>query len=112
MVEIKIGEVKVGEKTTPSPTPTPKPPTPKSPSEWLDEHIKVVNKVNEYARLGKCVTADRIALDLNLDVEVVKTHLELIAIDKGAVKVADVQGQGVYCPVGLINKFIEDLKSL
>jgi len=112
MVRVRIGTVKVT-KPTPTPTPpTPTPPKPTTPTEWFDRHVTIRRKVLEYAKIGKCITPSMIAKDLNLDVDTVKTHLEVMSVDKGAVKVADVQGEGVYCISELINKMIEDLKKL
>ena len=112
---IKIAEAKVeAPPTPPTPTPTPPPtPTPSpvlTPEEWLNQHLRVKNKVDEYASRGICVTPDTIARELNLSEDVVIAHLEVMKADDDAKDVAEIDGKKVYCSYNLIRKLLEDMK--
>jgi len=111
---IKIAEAKIeAPPTQPQPTPTPSPtpsPTVLTPEEWLNQHLRVKNKVDEYASRGICVTPDVIAKELNLSEDTVLTHLEVMKADEDAKDVAEVNGKKVYCSYNLIRKLLDEMK--
>jgi len=108
---IKIAEAKIEAPTQPQPTPTPTPsPTVLTPEEWLNQHLRVKNKVDEYASRGICVTPDVIAKELNLSEDTVLTHLEVMKADEDAKDVAEVNGKKVYCSYNLIRKLLDEMK--
>ena len=111
---IKIAEAKIeAPPTQPQPTPTPSPtpsPTVLTPEEWLNQHLRVKNKVEEYASRGICVTPDVIAKELNLSEDTVLTHLEVMKADEDAKDVAEVNGKKVYCSYNLIRKLMDEMR--
>jgi len=109
---IKIAEAKIeAPPTQPQPTPSPTPsPTVLTPEEWLNQHLRVKNKVEEYASRGICITPDVIAKELNLSEDTVLTHLEVMKADDDAKDVAEVNGKKVYCSYNLIRKLLDEMR--
>lgn len=107
--EIEIGEARVEEGEGEAPPPEGGCLTPK---QWLSQHYNVVKATDSFAEASQCVTPSLLAKELELDQALVEAHLEAMAANRSAVKVADADGKNVYCTQGLINKFLKDLESL
>jgi len=110
-VKVKIGEAKVEERAPPGP-PAPPPRKLLAPEEWAEQHRSVKRKVDDYTKKKLCVTPDLLSRELDIDASIVDSHMQVMTTDKGAVKVAEVEGKPVYCSTELIHKLIEDLKKL
>jgi len=117
MAKIQIGTVRVAESpkpptTTPAPTPTPPAPACLTPEQWLNQHARAKDVVNDYTRRGLCITPTELASKLNIDPNLAETHLEVMRTDKNVVQVATVDGKKVYCSEELIRKILKDLESI